>query len=98
MRLALAPRRDDAAALEVEGAGGRQAPAGEVGMRGAAARRWRGWFRGGCAREARRGRRLDHAVDLDEGTARTVVRMARRLGERQHRREAGIRAFEDAAP
>ena len=31
---------------------------------------------------------------LDEGAARREVRMQRRFGQRQHRREAGVAAFE----
>src|SRR6185437_12674408 len=50
------------------------------------------------ATEARCRCRLHHAPDLDEGAARPVVRMAGRLGDREHRSHARIRAFEEAAP
>src|SRR6202051_4809565 len=50
------------------------------------------------AAEARRRRRLHHAVDLDEGPAMAVVRMLRRLNHIQHRREADLAAFHDRAP
>src|ERR1041384_5558950 len=52
----------------------------------------------GRAREARRGRRLLDLGHLDERLARLVVRVRARLGERQHRREAGVRPLERFAP
>src|SRR5664279_1524310 len=50
------------------------------------------------AREARRRRRLIDAIELDRSAARGDLRMADRLREGQHRREAGIRTFEYRAP
>ena len=56
---------------------------------------------GGSARaavETRRGAGLHHAGHLDEGAARPGMRVLRRLLDRQHRREAGVAAFEQGAP
>ena len=52
----------------------------------------------GRAREARRGRRLDEAVALEVDVARPHVRVRRCLVEREHRRDAGVGAFEQRGP
>jgi HIP---CoA ligase len=48
--------------------------------------------------EARPGRGLDDAAPLDEGLPGLVMRMQVRLGQREHRRDAGIRRREDLGP
>ena len=48
--------------------------------------------------EARCRRGLRHAIQFDERIARAVVRMPRRLIHRQHRREAGVAALQQATP
>src|SRR5665811_1362016 len=45
-----------------------------------------------------RGRGLSHAVDVNEGAARPVVRVLRRLGEREYRRKTHVRDFHFPAP
>ena len=58
----------------------------------------RGAERGGGAREAGRGRGLDDAVVLDVGAAGGEVRVLRRLGVAEDRRDAGVGALEDGGP
>src|SRR5262249_30050400 len=53
---------------------------------------------GGGPAEARRGRRLQHSVVRDEGTARLIVTMALDLAQRQHGADAGVTALERAFP
>ena len=45
--------------------------------------------------ELRRRARLSYAIDLDEIAAGDVMRMLRRLGHAQYRREAGVAAFHE---
>src|SRR3712207_8430 len=59
---------------------------------------WRTLDRARRAAGARRGRRLHHVFDLDEGTARAVVRMARRLRRREHGGETSVGALQQGAP
>ena len=73
-----------------------EAPVAQRDAAAAAALGRRPGARARRAVEARRRRRLGDAADLDDAAARGDVRMAARLGERQHRREAGVRAVEDA--
>src|ERR1700676_5026149 len=60
--------------------------------------RWRPLDLARRAAEARRRPGLDDAIIFDERPAMTIVRMLRRFGHAQHRREAHVATLHDLAP
>src|SRR4029078_1997127 len=91
----LAPQPERGNALDLRCG---KAPVGKRGTAAFAALGRRAAHAAGRARVARRSVRLLDVRDRDIARARNVVRVALRFGERQHRREARIRAFERRAP
>src|SRR5262249_28003815 len=73
-------------------------PVGEGGPRALSQFPRRRWAARRCPAKARRRRRLHHAFDFDERLARNIVRMMRRFGHGENRREAGVGALQELAP
>ena len=92
------PSSNNAAGEQGRDPFGGDAPIGERAARTLSHFARRRWAVRRRPAEARRWRRLRHPVEVDERSARDVVRMMRRLGHGENRRKAGVGAFQELAP